>query len=231
MLAALALGGAIEQLESPAQKAAPGPAAAAVAATGRRRAFPTKPVARDKARAAVERFVREREAPLPKARNEREATLFAEDEFHSGRRMLAQGNFEGAREKLVSAANLAPTISLYQLYADLARSRTPAGFADAQATKKLAIQMIKEDPGQSFAYYVLGYVALSEKETEPAKRFFRQAFKLDPELVDAGRQARLLELRPADADAATPGSRRTLALAGVLVLIVVVAIAVLALRK
>ena len=230
LVSALKLGGAVELLDKPADPP-PETETATVSATGRRRAFANaKAIQRDKAKASIERFIREREAPLPKARNEREATLFAEDEFQSGRRLLAQGKLDEARAKLERAASLAPKIDLYRLYADFAESRGPSGFEDLAHTKKLAIQMVRGDAEQPFAYYVLGYLALSEHDTSAAKKFFKQAFKLDPELVDAGRQVRLLELRPAETPVAAK-SNRTMILAAALALIVIVAIASFVLLK
>ena len=235
LLAALVLGGAVEMRERPAETSAPAAAVASITATGRRRAFVrTQSIARERAKASIERFIREREAPLPKARNEREATLFAEDEFQSGKRLLAQGNVEAARAKLASAVELAPAVTLYRLHKEFADSRTPAGFADAAATKKLAMQTIKEDPEQAFAFYVLGHLALGDRESAATKRFFKQAFKIDPELVDAGRQARLLELRPGsvpDKAGAASGSRRALILAVALAVVVLAAVAAFALKK
>ncbi len=65
--------------------------------------------------------------------------------------------------------------------------------------------MVKEDAECAFAYHVLGYIALQESDNESAKRFFKQAFRLDPELLDAGRQARLLEKKTGTAmSPATP---------------------------
>jgi len=230
LVSALKLGNAVELLEKPGE-APPKTEAAPVSATGRRRAFAhAKAVSREKAKASIERFIREREAPLPKARNEREATLFAEDEFQSGRRLLAQGKFDAAHAKLDSASSLAPTIDLYRLYADFAESRGPSGFKDLARTKKLALKMVRGDAEQSFAYYVLGYLALSEHDANAAKKLFKQAFKLDPELVDAGRQVRLLEIRPPETAAGQP-SKRAVVLAGVFVLLVVIAAAVVLLKK
>jgi len=248
LVAALVLGGAVELLDAPSEKRTPSIAAPA-STSGNRKSMRAKLVARDKAKAAIDRFIREREAPLPTARNEREATLFAEDEFQSGRRLLDSGQFEAASAKLASAASLAPDVALYALYQEFAESRAKGAFVDAVATKRRAIQMVKEDPEQAFAYYVLGHLALADGDVAAAKKFFRHAFKIDPELVDAGRQARLLEMRGDDAKpvvAAAPhahaseaspakptkpakaGASRTLVLAGALALVVVVAIAVVA---
>jgi tetratricopeptide (TPR) repeat protein len=254
---ALKMGGAVELLSELAEKPSPS-IANPVAATGRRRA--AKSVARDKANAAVERFIRARKAPLPAPRNEREASLFAEDEFQAGKRLFLQGKLDEARAKLKLAVEHSPDVALYRLYDDLVDSRSRGHFLDAVATKRLAVQIAKEDSECAFAYYVLGYIAIDEGSGVSAKRLFRQAFKLDPDLVDAGRQARLLEMRgdekalktatpfheivptlmrTAKAEAkpvtaapkATPQNKRTLVLAGVLVLVVVAAVVVLALLK
>lgn len=258
LLAALAMGGALELLDKPAERAPPS-VASPVAATGRRRAMRSKAGAREKANAAVERFIRARKAPLPAPRNEREASLFAEDEFQAGKRLFFQGKLEEAHGKLKIAVERSPDIALYKLYDNLVDSKVRGHFLDAVATKKIAIQVAKEDSECAFAYYVLGYVALGEGSAVSAKRLFRQAFKLDAELVDAGRQARLLEMRgdekslkpgtpfggivptllrtakadtrPAPMSAKESEKKRTLILAGVLVVVILAAVVVVLVLK
>ena len=192
LLCALLCGRAIELLDAPsAEPIKPGEP---VTATGRRRAFRSRALAREKAKSAIENLVREREAPLPPPRSERESQMFAEDEFQTGKRLLAQGKADAALPKLRAAAERT-NAPLYRLYEDFAESRARGSFVNAAATKKIAIQIAKEDPENAFAHYVLGFLALEEKQPGAARRFFVHAYKLDPELVDAGRQVRLLEMR------------------------------------
>jgi tetratricopeptide (TPR) repeat protein len=197
LLAALAMGGSLELLHTAQAKVAAAPVDP-INATGRRRAFRAKLVAHNKAKEAVERISKEidaREEPLPQARNVRQATLFSEDEFQSGRKLYLAGKLEPALAKLKLATERSPTVPLYRLYELLVESRLQGSFVDAPGTKKLAIQIAKEDAECAFAFYVLAYLALEESSHESAKRYFKHAFKLDHELVDAGRQARLLEMR------------------------------------
>ncbi len=205
LMAALVMGGAVELLEGAAQKAPPS-VQTPVTATGRHRASlppQAKAAAREKAKDAVERFMRARKAPLPAPRNEREASLFAEDEFQSGKRLFFQNKLGEARSKLNAAVEHSPDVALYRLYADLADSRVRGNFIDPVATKKLAVQIVKEDSECAIAYCVLGYLAVADGSNDSAKRLFRQAFRLDSELVDAGRQARLLEMRADERPLAT----------------------------
>jgi tetratricopeptide (TPR) repeat protein len=261
LMAALVMGGAVELLPEAGEKAPPS-APIPVTATGRRRASlppQAKAAAREKAKDAVERFMRTRKAPLPAPRNDREATLFAEDEFQSGKRLFFQNKVSEARTKLNLAVEHAPAVALYQLYADLADSRVRGNFIDPVATKKLAVQIAKEDSECAIAYYVLGYIAIGEGSVDSAKRLFRQAFKLDPEIVDAGRQVRILEmrkddhplavatpfkeivpsllrsakaeLRPTETSGTAGQKKRTLILAGILVVVVLAALVFFALKR
>jgi tetratricopeptide (TPR) repeat protein len=256
LLAALVMGGSVELLATPRDRTeiiAPAP----VSATGRRRAFRAKLVAQHKGKEAVERIAKDLESrpslPPPKP-TPKQTTLLAEDEFQAGRRLFLQEKLQPARERLAAAVEREPMVPLYRLYEELVASRIAGKFADAAATKKLATQLAKEDAECAFAFYALAYVALEETNLDAAKRFFRHAFKLDHELVDAGRQARLLEMRkethglavptplreimprPAPdvahpSPAAKSTSPRTMILAGVLGVVIVLAIVTLVLLR
>jgi tetratricopeptide (TPR) repeat protein len=254
LLAALVMGGSVELLESALRKDVSLPPPAPISVTGRRRALRSKLVAHGKAKEAVERITREideKDATLPQTQNPRQATVFAEDEFQSGRRLFLQGKLEAAHVKLELASQRSPNVPLYRLYEELTLSRVKGKFDDAASTKRLATQIVKEDAECAFAYYTLAYLALEEGTHESAKRFFRHAFRLDSDLVDAGRQARLLEMRrephgqklhiptplkeilprgvrePAKSSAASPSNRRTRVLVGALGAVILLAVIVL----
>ncbi len=193
LLVALVMGGGVELLSKKGAKTPPA-ATRPVTVSGRHRAIRIKMVADDKPKVAPE-SLRPRAQSLRPARNDREATLFAEDEFQSGKRLFGEGKFAEAHAQLVLACERSPHIQLYRLYEQFVGSRAQRGFADLAETKALAIQMVKEDAECAFAHYVLGYVALEEASQDAAKRFFTHAFRLDPQLLDAGRQARLLDKR------------------------------------
>src|SRR5581483_11193536 len=206
-LAALVLGRGVtlEQKMDAAPKSQPGKP---VTATGKRRALrqALDETAKKKAKAALDRLLRAREAPAPAPKSQRQATIFAEDEFQTGRRLLLQGNIAEARAKFEKAVELSPGTELYALHAQFAASRGPTGFADHEATKKLATRLVREDAECAFGYYVLAYLALEQHAAASAKKLFRRAHEIDPELIDAARQMRLLDIR-ADAEApsvATP---------------------------
>jgi hypothetical protein len=190
LLTALVMGGSVELLAKKGAKVPPS-ASSPVTSSGRHRAIRVR-AARD-TKIVVEKLGGARAVSLPPARNDREATLFSEDEFQSGKRLLAQGMIEQAHAQLVLAVERSPLVPLYRLYEEFVGSRAKRSFADIAGTKKLAIQIVKEDAECAFAHYVLGYIALEENEKDSAKRFFKHAFRLDPELLDAGRQARALE--------------------------------------
>jgi hypothetical protein len=203
LLCALVMGGSIELLPQKGAKKPPS-ATTPVTVSGRHRAVRLKRVPTETVK-VVDKVSPARRVSLPPARNDREATLFSEDEFQSGKRLFAQGMVAQAHVQLLLAVERSPLVPLYRLYEEFVGSRVKGSFKDVAATKKIAIQMVKEDAECAFAYHVLGYIALQEGDNEAAKRFFKQAFRLDPELLDAGRQARLLEKRSGSAlSPATP---------------------------
>jgi hypothetical protein len=203
LLCALVLGQGVELLETRGAKKPP-TSSESLETFGRRRSLRPPPAETIE----VEIMMPEVRMPsLRPARNDREATLFSEDEFQAGKRLFAQGLFEQAHAQLVLACERSPNAPLYRLYEEFVGSRAGGRFDDVARTKALAVKMVREDPECAFAHYVLGYVALEEDAMSAAKRFFDRAFALDRELLDAGRQARRLSGGSADRAALSPAVR------------------------
>ena len=154
-----------------------------------------------------------------------------EDAFQAGKRLFAEGKLEKAHEKLVLACVRAPQIDLYRLHEHFVGSRLTGKFADAGETRALASKLTSVDHSAAFASYVLGWIALEEGKHDSATRHFENAFRLDRDLLDAGRMLRKLSLgkstppswapeKPAKTVTKKPTSLgRTWALLGVLVVV------------
>jgi hypothetical protein len=162
-----------------------------------------------------------------------------EDAFQAGKRLFAEGKLEKSHEKLVLACVRAPQMELYRLHEQFVGSRVTGKFEDVSETRALASKLARDDKTAAFASYVLGYVGLEQGDDALATKHFQNAFHLDRNLLDAGRQLRRLgEPRkristPAatwtpPAKAAVPSAplprRRTFALLGVLAVLLTVGI-------
>ncbi len=199
---------------------------------------------------------KEKTAPPVTPKNPQEARLLAEGAFQHGVAHLHGGNFARAVEQLKRAVELVPDAKEYALHAQWAEYATQTTLDETQRRKALvelgaaASAALGELPDLGFAHYVLGQVRLFAGNEDQAKKFFRRARQLDPALVDAERQLRILELRkskdaapptpvaataPAEpttkraveATAAAPSRARTLVLAGGLLVVVIAAAVVL----
>lgn len=215
--------------------------------------------AREKAAAALKqvweaRRDKEKSAAPVTPKNPQEARLLAEGAFQHGVAFLHGGNFPRAVEQLKRAVELVPGAKEYALHAQWAEYAADATLDEAQRKKALvelgtaAGAALGELPDLGFAHYVLGQVRLFVGNEDQAKKFFRRARQLDPALVDAERQLRILELRkskdPASPPAASaaaspaptpkqataaalPSRTRTLVLGGGLLVVVLAAAVVL----
>jgi putative two-component system response regulator len=146
----------------------------------------------------------------------------AEDELRKGKAFLREGAVARALRHLQRAAELRPSSLPYRLYAQWAEvhdavtgSTGSASGEDTAASvlslDRLAKRAVQEDPAFAFGLYVLGRLALRDGDKVAAVRHFRQASNLDPELLDAARQARLLAAVgdgvPPETAAAPPSGR------------------------
>lgn len=89
-----------------------------------------------------------------------------------------------------------PASDEYRLYAKWCAIRArsePAHALERQELKRLAGAAVKADPNFGFGHAVLGELAMDEGDSTQAFRFLVRATKLDPTLLDAQRQLRIVE--------------------------------------
>lgn len=131
---------------------------------------------------------------VPKAPSDHEARLVAEQAFQRGRKQLYQGQFKQAHTELEKARALQPASIEYELHALWAAFVIGTAKPDESRAKLKVVSAaaLKNDPNSAFSYYVMGEIALHEKNETTARRAFAHAVKLDPQLLDAQRRLRLL---------------------------------------
>lgn len=127
--------------------------------------------------------------------NDHEARLTAEQELQRGKTLLFQGQTRAAATSFDRAKKLQPANVEYELFAAWAEFVIGAANADQARgqLKRVANAAMKADPNLAFAYYVIGEMALLDKNEAVAKKAFTHALKLDPKLLDAQRRLRLLK--------------------------------------
>jgi hypothetical protein len=130
-------------------------------------------------------------------RDPHEARLQAERSFQRGRQFLATGNHAMAHMEFQRAHQLQQESLEYELLAvwsSVLAAKTKLEEARGDL-KRIASTLLKTDPNCAFGYYVLGEVALSERNEAVAKRALTHAVKLDASLVDAKRRLHMLTRR------------------------------------
>lgn len=134
--------------------------------------------------------------PMRSPTSEHEAKLLGERVFQKGLAHLHDGRYAQAAPFFEQASKMLPQSEEYKLYARWCaiRSRGEPGHAlIRQELKRLATAASKTDPNLGFAYAVLGEIAMDEGEPAQAFRHLLRATKLDPNLLDAQRQLRIVE--------------------------------------
>jgi len=119
--------------------------------------------------------------------------------WESGRRLLQENDFSGAREQFRLACKLDPRRGVYRMYF-LWSARQAAEGHDTEGRypdelKKLAEAHTCIEGHIGIASYILGHLALSEGNERSAERYFRDAFTYDSEMREAESQYRLLARR------------------------------------
>jgi len=131
-----------------------------------------------------------------------QARLIADVVFTIGAGYLRSNSLARAAEELRRAAELVPDSREYTLFAKWAEfaneqskleaAEKGAALASLEVSAEAALEQVTD---LGFAHYVLGQVYLNEGDEERALRSFKRGARLDPELIDADRHVRLLELR------------------------------------
>jgi hypothetical protein len=134
--------------------------------------------------------------PTRSPTSEHEAKIMAERVFQQGVAHLRAGRYRDAAPYLEQASKMMTANEEYKLYARWCglRVRGETGHPlIRQELKRLATSAAKSDPNLGFAYAVLGEVAMEEGDNAQAFRHLLRATKLDPELLEAHRQLRIVE--------------------------------------
>lgn len=120
----------------------------------------------------------------------------ARDAWKKGRRFLLQQHLPRAREEFRRACEMEPEQGAYRLYylwTEFREAGTPIDRESShQELRKLAETYSCDPDHDGFANYVLGHLALLEKNERSAEKLFRKAADMDPNLKDAERHYRLL---------------------------------------
>ena len=163
------------------------------------------PEARAKAEANLRQLWETRRARTPAApspKTPQEARLLAEAAFQLGLGHLRTGALGRAAHELRHAADLlpdAPEYSLHAQWAEFANEQSSLDEAQRRAAMNALVTsaeaLLEQVPDLGFAHYVLGQLQMHDGHDEAARRYFRRAHRLDPELVDAERRLRIREAR------------------------------------
>ncbi len=124
---------------------------------------------------------------------EEEARIFA----HRAGHMLKRRNFSDAVNFLEQALERTPDNRDYQL--DLAYALLHIGgeerTARAEQAKKLLDAILKKEPGNGKALYYVSLYYKAKGDRVRQRRFLSQAVQIDPDLTEAQREKRLLDMR------------------------------------
>lgn len=134
--------------------------------------------------------------PMRSPTSEHEARLLGERVFQQGLTHLRGGRYREAAPLLEQASKMWSTNDEYKLYARWCGLRARGEVSHPlirQELKRLAMSVTKADPNIGFPYAVLGEIAMEEGENAQAFRHLLRATKLDPELLEAHRQLRIVE--------------------------------------
>lgn len=134
--------------------------------------------------------------PMRSPTSEHEARLLGERVFQQGLAHLRGGRYREAAPLLEQASKMLPANDEYKLYARWCGLRARGETSHPlirQELKRLATTVTKTDPNLAFGHAVLGEVAMDEGEGAQAFRHLLRATKLDPELLEAQRQLRIVE--------------------------------------
>lgn len=127
-----------------------------------------------------------------------QSMIQAEQLFMEGKRLYRSGNQARALKAFSAAVARDPSCPEYALYQHWARFLVqPPERADAvlQELSKLALDTIRRDKTNGFAFYVHGRVAHARGSLETAKQGLKTAVKLDPTNLEAKTFLRALTKR------------------------------------
>jgi hypothetical protein len=151
-----------------------------------------------RARDAADRL-REEMRKRGRAPRTQSARLDAERAFDRGKRMLAQGFPDKAREALEQAVGLLPEAAEYVLYLRFCQyvsTEDPlVRVVYEQELRAAVLEALSQDRRMAFAHYVQGRLFMVDGDERAASRALTLASKLDPNDVEIERYLRVLRRR------------------------------------
>lgn len=132
-------------------------------------------------------------------RHPQRAPIDSERELEKGKKLLAQGHVERAREAFERADKLLPhaaDTTLYLRWCTYLATEDPIAKKKAEGAVRTAIvAALKQDRAMAFAHYAQGRLSLIDGDERAAERAFAIAVACDASDLDAQRYLRLLRLR------------------------------------
>jgi curved DNA-binding protein CbpA len=113
--------------------------------------------------------------------------------FEEGFSHLRSGDFVKARALFKEAIEHEPS-ARYRAYEAWTDYLVNPGEHQASAEKTLA-SLHAENPDEALFPYLLGNIALREKNVDRATAFFQKAVDIDPQHIESARQLRILRMR------------------------------------
>lgn len=137
----------------------------------------------------------DRPAPAAPPDPQQLARLEAEGAARMGMDLMHAGEHESAAAQFRIATTAMPRVAEYKLYWRWCVARTQGSFdpATLEELTQLAATTARHDSRHAFPPYVSAYIALERDDEQTAMRFFKVAYRRDPDNKDAGNQLRRLE--------------------------------------
>lgn len=125
----------------------------------------------------------------------------AQDEilFEEGFALLRNGDVDRAHELFLQAEQISPKPRYTAHRVWSAYLIDPVG--KKQDAEKALARLRKENPEEALYPYLLGSLALREKDGKRAEFFFDQSVRIDPQHIDSARQLRILRMRQQTSEA------------------------------
>jgi tetratricopeptide (TPR) repeat protein len=133
-----------------------------------------------------------------------QSIMAAERSYQMGEVLLRKGDFVKAAEAFAEAMRANPIEPFYKAYWAWARWDNPGPHKDrlVRETLKILEDMMKERPKFPQGHYWIGMLHKHLGDLQNAAAAFRAAIGQDPNLLDAERELRVIELRRSKATAA-----------------------------
>jgi curved DNA-binding protein CbpA len=119
--------------------------------------------------------------------------LEAEMAFRRGEILLRKNDFLGAIRELEQSVAMNPQEGEHLAY--LTWARVCAGQTTHADAKRLLNEAVRLSPKCARAYYYLGACLKEDKDVDRAYNMFKKANELDPRMLDAEREIRLINMR------------------------------------